>query len=53
VLGSRGRNFVEVLEGIADGEEIVTSAQFLIDSESNLREAVNKLMAAHDHGGGR
>jgi RND family efflux transporter MFP subunit len=52
VLGSRGDGFVQVLEGLDEGDEVVTSAQFLIDSESNLREAVNKLMAAHDHGGG-
>ena len=52
VLGSRGDGFIQVLEGLAEGDEIVTSAQFLIDSESNLREAINKLLAAHDHGGG-
>ena len=53
VLGPRGGGFVQVLEGLEAGDEVVTSAQFLIDSESNLREAVNKLLAAHDHGGGR
>ncbi len=52
VLGPRGDGFIQVLEGLSDGDEIVTSAQFLIDSESNLREAINKLFAAHDHGGG-
>jgi Cu(I)/Ag(I) efflux system membrane fusion protein/cobalt-zinc-cadmium efflux system membrane fusion protein len=52
VLGARGEGFIQVLEGLDEGDEIVTSAQFLIDSESNLREAVNKLLAAHDHGGG-
>ena len=53
LLGSRGDGFIQVLEGLEEGDEVVTSAQFLIDSESNLREAVNKLLAAHDHGGGR
>jgi RND family efflux transporter MFP subunit len=52
VLGSRGNGFIEVLEGLAEGDEVVTSAQFLIDSESNLKEAVNKLLAGHDQGGG-
>jgi Cu(I)/Ag(I) efflux system membrane fusion protein/cobalt-zinc-cadmium efflux system membrane fusion protein len=52
VLGPRGDGFIQVLEGLTDGDEVVTSAQFLIDSESNLREAINKLMSAHDHGGG-
>jgi RND family efflux transporter MFP subunit len=52
LLGPRSDDFIQVLEGLAEGDEVVTSAQFLIDSESNLREAINKLMAAHDHGGG-
>jgi len=29
---------------------VVTSAQFLIDSESNLREAVQKLLASRESG---
>jgi RND family efflux transporter MFP subunit len=50
-LGSRGDGFIQVLEGLAEGEEIVTSAQFLIDSESNLREAIQKMIAAKRAGG--
>jgi len=38
--------WVEVLSGIDMGDEVVVSSQFLIDSESNLREAVRKLLAA-------
>jgi Cu(I)/Ag(I) efflux system membrane fusion protein len=45
-LGSEGEGRVEVLSGLEAGERIVTSAQFLIDSESNLREAVQKLLAS-------
>jgi multidrug efflux pump subunit AcrA (membrane-fusion protein) len=41
-----GDGFLEVTEGLAPGEEIVVSSQFLIDSESNLQEAVRKLLAA-------
>jgi hypothetical protein len=41
-----------VLEGLSDGDEVVTSAQFLIDSESNLREALQKMIAAKRGGGG-
>jgi Cu(I)/Ag(I) efflux system membrane fusion protein len=52
VLGPRGDGFIQVLEGLSDGDEVVTSAQFLIDSESNLREAINKLISTRDHGGG-
>jgi len=35
---------VTVLEGLEEGEEIVTSSQFLIDSESRLREATAKMI---------
>lgn len=36
---------VEVTSGLADGEEVVASGQFLLDSESRLREAVRKFLA--------
>jgi len=48
---------VQVLDGLAAGEDVVVSSQFLIDSESKLREAAAKLVAPaagpasdeHDH----
>jgi len=52
-LGPQGGGFVQILEGLLDGDEIVTSAQFLIDSESNLREAIQKMIAAKREGGGQ
>ena len=36
-LGVRGDRFVEVLSGIRAGEKVVTSGNFLIDSETQLR----------------
>lgn len=42
-LASNGQ--VAILDGLEEGEQVVTSAQFLIDSESNLREATTKMMA--------
>jgi len=39
-LGARGDGYVEVLEGVAAGEEVVTAATFLIDAESNLKAAL-------------
>jgi Cu(I)/Ag(I) efflux system membrane fusion protein len=40
-----GDGWLEVLSGLDEGDEIVISSQFLIDSESNLQEAVRKLFA--------
>jgi Cu(I)/Ag(I) efflux system membrane fusion protein len=45
-LGISADGLVQVLEGVREGEEVVTSAQFLIDSESKLREAAAKMMEA-------
>jgi len=45
-LGMASNGKVAVLEGIQAGEEVVTSAQFLIDSESKLREATAKMLPA-------
>jgi len=38
-LGSRFDDYVEVLEGLSPGERVVTSANFLVDSESKLQAA--------------
>ena len=35
---------VQVLNGLAEGENIVVSGQFLLDSESKLKEAIQKMM---------
>jgi len=53
-LGIESSGQVAVLEGVSEGEEVVTSAQFLIDSESKLREATAKMLdistdGAHKH----
>jgi Cu(I)/Ag(I) efflux system membrane fusion protein len=42
--GLASSNEIAVLEGLKEGEEVVTSAQFLIDSESKLREATSKML---------
>jgi Cu(I)/Ag(I) efflux system membrane fusion protein len=39
-LGNRGSGFVEVRQGLADGDAVVVSANFLIDAESNLKAAL-------------
>ena len=37
---------IEITGGLSVGEEVVTSAQFLIDSESQLQEALQKILAS-------
>jgi RND family efflux transporter MFP subunit len=44
-LGQRGDGVVEVLEGLKEGEAVVTRANFLIDAESNLKAALGGLSA--------
>jgi len=44
-LGRRGGEYIEVLSGVAAGERVVTSAQFLLDSESNLGEVMRSMIS--------
>ncbi len=39
-VGARSDAFIEILDGVKDGEEVVVAANFLIDAESNLRAAI-------------
>jgi Cu(I)/Ag(I) efflux system membrane fusion protein len=43
-IGVESNGETAILSGLADGEEVVTSAQFLLDSESKLQEATEKMM---------
>jgi len=42
-LGPQAEGYYQVLKGLKAGETVVTSSSFLLDSESNLREALDKL----------
>ena len=42
-VGRRGVGYVEIKDGVADGESVVTSANFLIDAESNLQSALQSM----------
>ena len=45
VLGPRSENdMYQVLNGLNEGERVVTSGQFMLDSESQLREAIQKML---------
>jgi len=44
VLGNESGGEISILAGLQEGERVVTSAQFLIDSESKLREATQKML---------
>ena len=59
-LGVLADNFYEIKQGLSEGDTIVTSSQFLIDSESNLRSGMSSMnampgmqhdSAAADHSG--
>lgn len=39
---------IEIVQGLFEGEKVVTSAQFMLDSESKLREAIAKMLKRKD-----
>src|SRR5262249_8826849 len=44
-LGARAEGgSYELLSGLKEGERVVTSGQFMLDSESQLREAIQKML---------
>jgi len=47
-LGARGGEFVQVLDGVKEGEMVVSAANFLIDAESNLKAALGGMRKAAD-----
>jgi Cu(I)/Ag(I) efflux system membrane fusion protein len=44
-LGPRAGGYVEVLEGVREGEPVVVAANFMVDSESQLKAALNAMTA--------
>ena len=42
-LGTESGGMVEIASGLAEGETVVVSSQFLIDSDANLRAAISQL----------
>ena len=49
-LGRTGGDYIEILGGVTAGQRVVTSAQFLIDSESNLGEVMRSMIGLGGQG---
>ncbi len=49
-LGRSGGGYVEVIEGLSEGDQVVTRANFLIDAESNLKTALDALVSGDGAG---
>ena len=47
-LGIESDGRIQIADGLAEGERVVTSSQFLLDSESNLQAAVDRLAGSSD-----
>jgi hypothetical protein len=51
-LGARSRgSLYEVLSGLEAGDRVVVSGQFMLDSESQLRDAIQKMLKSPQAGG--
>jgi RND family efflux transporter MFP subunit len=42
-LGERGDEYAEVLDGVNEGEQVVVAANFMVDSESQLKAALSAM----------
>jgi Cu(I)/Ag(I) efflux system membrane fusion protein len=49
VLGTKAQGYYEVLRGLAEKEEVVTSGNFLVDSESKLNAVLNQMGEPNQH----
>ena len=47
-VGMLAQGFAEILEGLVEGEAVVTSGQFLLDSEANLKASLQRMEGAAD-----
>lgn len=51
-LGAKAQGYYEVLQGLAADEEVVTSGNFLVDSESKLNAVLNQMGEPNQPSGG-
>jgi Cu(I)/Ag(I) efflux system membrane fusion protein len=52
-LGAKAQGYYEVLQGLSAGQDVVTSANFLVDSESKLNAVLNQMGEPSQPGGGQ
>ena len=43
IIGIESDSSIEIVRGLSEGEVVVTSAQFLIDSEASLKASIHRL----------
>ena len=49
-LGQKAEGYYEVIQGIDPGDKVVTSGNFLVDSESQLKAAMQGMTSGeHQH----
>ena len=48
-IGANADGFDEVKRGVSEGERVVTSGNFLIDSESRLKGALQDMGGGSEH----
>jgi membrane fusion protein, copper/silver efflux system len=48
-IGERADDYWQVLDGVKEGEQVVTRALFLVDSESQLKAAIAGMNGEHQH----
>jgi Cu(I)/Ag(I) efflux system membrane fusion protein len=46
--GIESEGWIEIVEGLNEGEEVVVSAQFLIDSEASLKASFQRMQATKE-----
>jgi len=51
-LGTLAGDYYQVIDGVMEGETVVTSANFFIDSESQLKAAISKIIEKKGAGSG-
>jgi Cu(I)/Ag(I) efflux system membrane fusion protein len=48
VVGERGDGYYQLVSGLSEGDKVVTSANFLVDSESSMKAALEALAGGAD-----